>query len=185
MCPSTHVHVCICICRRVFCGRELSAVPGSRWYWRHWTVSSRFFPFLQGLLTPFVIVQLLTPVWLFETPWTAACHAFLSFTISWSLLRLMSTWWMMPSNHLVLCQPLLLLPSAFPITNSHPNWSFPMSWLFGNKGSHRITMGKACALQLESKPLLSTAREEQARQQRPSIAQNKYIRLFKKNKENR
>ena len=114
MCPSTHVHVCICICRRVFCGRELSAVPGSRWYWRHWTVSSRFFPFLQGLLTPFVIVQLLTPVWLFETPWTAACHAFLSFTISWSLLRLMSTWWMMPSNHLVLCHPLLLLPSAFP-----------------------------------------------------------------------
>ena len=44
----------------------------------------------------------------------AACQASLSFTLSWSLLKLMSTESMMPSNHLILCRPLLLLPSIFP-----------------------------------------------------------------------
>jgi len=48
------------------------------------------------------------------TPWTAAHHASLSFTISWSLLKLMSIELGMPPNHLVLCCPLLLLPSIFP-----------------------------------------------------------------------
>ena len=48
------------------------------------------------------------------TPWTAACQAPLSFTISWSLLRFMSIEWVMLSNHLILCWPLLLLPSVFP-----------------------------------------------------------------------
>ena len=48
------------------------------------------------------------------TPWTAACWAFLSFTISWSLLKLISIKSVMPSNHLILCHPLLLLPSIFP-----------------------------------------------------------------------
>ena len=47
-------------------------------------------------------------------PWTAAFQAFLSFTISWSLLKLMSTESMMLSNHRILCHPLLLLPSIFP-----------------------------------------------------------------------
>ena len=48
------------------------------------------------------------------TPWTAAHQASLSFTISWSLLKLMSIESVMPSNHLILCCPLLLLPSIFP-----------------------------------------------------------------------
>ena len=48
------------------------------------------------------------------TPWTAACLASLSFTFSWSLLKLMSIEPVMPSNHLILCHPLLLLPSIFP-----------------------------------------------------------------------
>ena len=48
------------------------------------------------------------------TQWTAACQASLSFTISWSLLKLMSIESAMPSNHLILCHPLLLLPSVFP-----------------------------------------------------------------------
>ena len=61
-----------------------------------------------------VAVQLLSCVWLFVTPWTAACHAPLSFTISWSLLKFMSIESVMPSNHLILCHPLLLLPSIFP-----------------------------------------------------------------------
>ena len=48
------------------------------------------------------------------TPWTAAHQASLSITISWSLLKLMSVKSVMPSNHLILCQPLFLLPSIFP-----------------------------------------------------------------------
>ena len=51
---------------------------------------------------------------LFATPWTAARQAFLSFTNSWSLLKLMSIELLMPSNHLILCHPLLLPPSILP-----------------------------------------------------------------------
>ena len=58
--------------------------------------------------------QSLSRVWLFVTPWTAAHQASLSITISQSLLNLMSIESVMPSNHLILCHPLLLLPSAFP-----------------------------------------------------------------------
>ena len=57
---------------------------------------------------------MLSCAWLFETPRTAARQAFLSIANSWSLLRLMSIKSVMPSNHLVFCRPLLLLPSIFP-----------------------------------------------------------------------
>ena len=60
-----------------------------------------------------VVVQLLSRVRLFVTPWTAARQASLFFTISQSLLKLMSTESVVPSNHLILCHPLLLLPSIF------------------------------------------------------------------------
>ena len=59
-------------------------------------------------------VQLLNHVQPFATPWTAARQASLSITNSWSLLKLMSTESVKPSNHLILCHPLLLLPSIFP-----------------------------------------------------------------------
>ena len=58
-------------------------------------------------------VQLLSPVWLFATPWTTACQASLSFTVSQRLLKLMSIELVMPSNHLIRYH-LLLLPSVFP-----------------------------------------------------------------------
>ena len=61
-----------------------------------------------------VVVRLLSCVWLFVTPWTAAHQASLSFTISWNLLKLRSIESVMPSKHLILCCPLLLLPSIFP-----------------------------------------------------------------------
>ena len=61
----------------------------------------------------FSSVQLLSCVPLFANPWTAACQASLSFTISWSLLKLMSIESVMPFHHLILCRPLLLLPSIF------------------------------------------------------------------------
>ena len=59
-------------------------------------------------------VQSLSRVWLFATPWTAARQASWSITNSWSLPKLMSIKSVMPSNHLILCRPLVFLPSIFP-----------------------------------------------------------------------
>ena len=59
-------------------------------------------------------VQSLSRVWLFATPWTAACQASLSITNSWRSLKLMSIMSVMPSNHVILCHPLFFLPSIFP-----------------------------------------------------------------------
>ena len=59
-------------------------------------------------------VQLLSHIQLFATPWTAAHQASVCFTNSWSLLKLMFIESVMPSNHLIVCHPLLLLPSVFP-----------------------------------------------------------------------
>ena len=73
-------------------------------------------------------VQSLSSVCLFETPWTAARQAFLSITNSWSLLKIMSIESVMPSNHLILCRP-LLLPSIFPRSGS-----FQMSQFFTSGG---------------------------------------------------
>jgi len=80
-------------------------------------------------------VQLLSCFWLFATPWIAACQAFLSITNSRSLLKLMSIELTMPSNHLILCHPLLLLPSIFPSIRVFSNESalrirWPMYWSF-------------------------------------------------------
>ena len=76
-----------------------------------------------------VVVQSLSCVQFFVTPWTAAHQASLSFTISQSLLKLMSIELVMPSNHLMLCCPLLLLPSMFPGISVFSNESvLPIRW---------------------------------------------------------
>ena len=77
------------------------------------------------VLVQFVAVQLLSHVWLFVTPWTEARQASLPFTISWNLLKLMSIESVMPSNHLILCGPLLLPPSIFPTSGSFPMSQWP------------------------------------------------------------
>ena len=77
----------------------------------------------------FVVVQSLSHAWLFATPWTAAHQSFLSFTISQSLLKLMSIESVMPSNHLVLCCPLTSCLQSFPASGS-----FLMSKLFASGG---------------------------------------------------
>ena len=69
------------------------------------------------------VVQSLSHIQLFVTSWTIAHQAFLSFTISWSLLRLMPTELVMPSKHLIFCYPLLLLPSIFPSIRVFSNGS--------------------------------------------------------------
>ena len=66
------------------------------------------------IIVIYIVVQSLSHVQLFATLWTAARQASLSFTNSQSLLKLMSIELVMPSNHLILCHPLLLLPSIFP-----------------------------------------------------------------------
>ena len=84
------------------------------------------------------------------TPWTAACQASLSFTISRSLLKLMSMKLVMPSNHLILCHPLLFLPSIFPSIRVFSNesalrimwskdWSFSFSISPSNEYSGLIS----------------------------------------------
>ena len=73
--------------------------------------------------TKFSSVQSLSHDWLFVTPWTAARQASLSITNSQSLLKLMSIESVMPSNYLILCCPLLLLPSIFPSTRVFSNES--------------------------------------------------------------
>ena len=82
-----------------------------------------------------IVVQLLSHVRLFAILWTAAHQTSLSFAISWSFLKLMSIASVMPSNHLILCLPLLLLPSIFPSFRVLSNESvlrirWPKYWSF-------------------------------------------------------
>ena len=82
-----------------------------------------------------VVVQSLSRVQLFEIPWTAAHQAHLSFTISQNVLKFTSIESVMPSNHLILCCPLLLLPSIFPSIRVFANESvlhirWPKYWSF-------------------------------------------------------
>ena len=82
-----------------------------------------------------LLVQSLSRVWLFSTSLTAACQDFLSITNSESLHKLMSIVLVMPSNHLILCHPLLLLPSIFPSMGFFSNESvlcirWPKYWSF-------------------------------------------------------
>ena len=91
-----------------------------------------------------VLVQLLSPVWLFTTPWTAAQRASLFFTISWSLLKLMSTESVIPSNRFILCHPLLFLPSIFPSNRIFSKESalcirWPKHWSFSFSPSNRYS----------------------------------------------
>ena len=94
-------------------------------------------------------IQSLSRAWLFETPWTAAHQASLSINNFWSLLKLTSTESVMPSNHLILCCP-LLLPSIFPSIRVFSNesvlhirwtkyWSFTFSISPSNEYSGMIS----------------------------------------------
>ena len=87
------------------------------------------------LVRQFSLVQLLSHVQLFVTPWTAVCQASVSITNSQSLLKVMSIELVMPSNHLILCHPLLLPPSIFPSNRVFSNESvlrirWPKYWSF-------------------------------------------------------
>ena len=98
-------------------------------------------------------VQLLRCAQLFATPWTAVCQASLSITNSQSRLKLMSIKSVMPSNHLILCCPLLFPPSSFPASGS-----FPRSQFFASGGQSMdihdwFPLGLTCLISLPSKGL--------------------------------
>ena len=111
-----------------------------------------------------VAVQLLSHVWLFATSWTAACQASLSITISRNLLKFISIESVMPSSHLILCRPLLLLPSIFLSIRVFSNesalhirwpkyWSFSFSIRPTNKSSGFISSGLTGLIYLQSRRL--------------------------------
>ena len=111
-----------------------------------------------------VVAQSLSRVRLFVTPWTAGCQASLSFTVSQSLLRLTSIESVMPSNHLILYRPLLLLPSIFTsirvFSNESvlhimwpKNWSFSFSNSPSNEYSGLISFRIDCWISLQYKGL--------------------------------
>ena len=106
--------------------------------WPNSWKSLSLFPKIVGIIPPliqFSSVQLLSHVWLFETLWTTAHQASLSITNSWSPPKPMSILSVRPSNHLILCHPLLLLPSIFPSSRVFSNESalrirWPKYWSF-------------------------------------------------------
>ena len=118
----------------------------------HWLLSHQFSS-----------VQLLSHVWLFATPWTAAVQASLFITNSQSWLKFMSIESVMPSNHLILCHPLLLLPSIFPSIRAFSNelvlcirwpkyWSFSFNISPSNEYSG-LPLGWTGWISLQSKGL--------------------------------
>ena len=104
----------------------------------HWFLSyntNQSQPYIYIYISIHIVVQSLSCVQFFVTPWTAACQASLSYISSQSLLKLMSIESVMPSNHLILCHPLLLLPSVFSSIRVFSNESalgirWPKYWSF-------------------------------------------------------
>ena len=131
--------------------------PLSSYQWNFFILEQRISQFISQS------VQLLSHVQLFVTPWTIACQASLSITNFQSLLKLMSTESVMPSNHIILCCPLLLLLSVFPSIKVFSNesallimlpkyWSFSFNISASNEHPGLI-FSMDCWISLQSKGL--------------------------------
>ena len=141
------------------------------------------------MVSPFSSIQSLSRVCLFATPWTEACQASLSITNSWSSLKLMSIKSVTPSNHLILCHTLLLLPSIFPSIRVFSNklalcirwpeyWSFSFNTSSSNSGL--ISFRMDCWISLQSKGLSrvfsnTTVQKHQFFRAQPSSQSNSHI----------
>ena len=154
-----------------------------------WSLSTLLCSGWLGITGIFVaVVQSLSCVWFFATPWTAAHQASLSFTISRSVLKLMSTESMMPSNHLILCQRLLPLPSNFPSIRVFSNESalhirWPKYWSFSISPSNeysgmisfRIDWFDLPAVRLSRVFSNTTVQKHQLFSTKPSLVSNSHI----------
>ena len=129
-----------CLLRNLYAGQEATVITGhgkTDWFHIGKGVGQGCIlsPCLFNLHAEFSSVQLLIHVQLFATPWIAACQASLSTTNSRSLSKLMSIKSVMPSSHLILCHPLLLLPPILPTISVFSNESTlrmrcPKYWTF-------------------------------------------------------
>ena len=131
-------------------------------------------------------------LWLFATPWTATCQASLSITSSRSLLKLISIESVMPSNHLILCCPLLLLPSIFPSIRVFSDSQFFASGGLSIRASALVLpmniqdwspLGWTGLISLQSKGLSRVfssiiVREHQFLGAQPSLWSNSHIRTW-------
>ena len=113
----------------------------TRWILLHFVFLLAIAAWHMGSYFQFSSVQSVSHVWLFVTPWTAAHQASLSITNSWSPPKPMSIKSMMPSNHLILCRPLLLLPSIFPSIR-----------VFSNESALHIGWPKYCSFSFNISP---------------------------------
>ena len=141
-----------------------------------------------------VVVQSLRHVQLFVTPWIAAQQSSLSLNISWSLLTLMSIESVMPSDHLILCCPVLFLPSIFPSIRVFSNemdlgirwpryWTFSISISPSNEYSGLISIRIDCLISLQSKGLSrvfsnTTVQKHQFFGAQPSLWSNSHIHTW-------
>ena len=155
-----------------------------------------FFPSIskiQHTLLLFIVVQSPSHIRLFESPQTKARQASLSLTISWSLSKFMSIKSVMPSNHLILCQPLLLLPSIFPRIRVFSNesvlhirwpkyWSFRFSISLSKRSQGWFPLGLTVLISLLSKGLSrvfsSTTHQYQLFGTLPSLLSSSHIRTW-------
>ena len=134
----------------------------------------------------FSSVQLLSRVRLFATPWTAALQASLSITNTRSLPKLMSIKWVMPSNHLILCRPLLLPPSIFPSIRVFSNESalcirWPKYWSFSFSISPSNEYPGLVSFRIDWFNLLAvqgTSQESSPKQQFESINSSAQVSLW-------
>ena len=139
----------------------------------------------------FILLLLFSQV--FVTSWTAALQASLSSTISWSLLKLMSTELLMPSNHLLLCHPLLFMPSIIPSIRVFSiesvlcirwskYWSISFSISLSNGYSGLISFRTAGLISLLSKELSkvssTTVQKHQLFSAQPSLWSNSHIHTW-------
>ena len=149
----------VCLLNDLVCMNVESPLLGAPAHW-----FSVKFPFNKTLSHNISLVQSLSHVQLFATPWTTARQTSLTITNTQSLLKLMSIESVMPSNHLILCHPLLLLPSIFPSIRVFSNgsvlcirwpkyWSFSFSISPSNEHSRLISLGWTGWISLLSKGL--------------------------------
>ena len=142
-----------------------------------------------------VAIQLLSPIWLFVTPWAAAYQASLSIANSWRLFKLMFIESVMPSNHFILCHPLLFLPSIFPCIRIYSSelvlpirwpkcWSFTSASVLPMNIQGWYPLGLTVLISLLSQGLSwvfsnTTVQKHQFFSIQPSLSSNSYIRIWR------